>query len=209
LRRKKAAIERYLEQSCFLHWNDQPVQPGALASSIDTTNNINLSLFFPVKESGDFRLRFDLITDLASGHRMFGAFSYECDDACLLPGAPVPAGKYAVVSPVGKQTVQMITQAPRLDTLEGKTIAVVGGSFMANITHPEIKRLILANYPTAKVILLNEIGSAGPLSRPRRYPRVERRVPEEAQRDGSARGDLRQRRLRAMHAEGDGIEHRG
>lgn len=81
---------------------------------------------------------------------MGGAFSYECDDACLLPGAPVPAGKYAVVSPVGKQTVQMITQAPRLDTLNGKTIAVVGGSFMANITHPEIKRLILANYPTAK-----------------------------------------------------------
>ena len=89
------------------------------------------------------------------------AFSYECDDACLLPGAPVPAGKYAVVSPVGQQTVQMITQAPRLDTLDGKTIAVVGGSFMASITHPEIKRLILKNYPTAKVILLNEIGSAG------------------------------------------------
>ncbi len=97
---------------------------------------------------------------------MGGAFSYECDDACLLPGAPVPAGKYAVVSPVGKQTVSMIKQAPRLDTLNGKTIAVVGGSFMASITHPEIKRLILANYPTAKVILLNEIGSAGPFPGP-------------------------------------------
>lgn len=95
-----------------------------------------------------------------------GAFSYECDDACLLPGAPVPAGKYAVVSPVGKQTIQMIKQAPRLDSLEGKTIAVVGGSFMASITHPEIKRLILANHPTAKVILLNEIGSAGPYPGP-------------------------------------------
>lgn len=95
-----------------------------------------------------------------------GAFSYECDDACLVPGAPVPAGKYAVVSPVGKQTVQMIRQAPRLDTLNGKTIAVVGGSFMANITHPEIKRLILENHPTAKVILLGEIGSAGPYPGP-------------------------------------------
>jgi hypothetical protein len=93
-------------------------------------------------------------------------FNYECDDACLLPGAPVPAGKYAVVSPVGKQTVEMIKQAPRLDTLNGKTIAVVGGSFMASITHPEIKRLILANYPSAKVILLNEIGSAGPYPGP-------------------------------------------
>ena len=95
-----------------------------------------------------------------------GAVSYECDDACLPPGAPVPAGKYAVVSPVGKQTVQMIKQAPRLDSLNGKTIAVVGGSFMARVTHPEIKRLILANYPTAKMILLNEIGSAGPYPGP-------------------------------------------
>lgn len=82
------------------------------------------------------------------------------------PGAPVPAGKYAVVSPVGKQTIQMITQAPRLNTLHGKTVAVVGGSFTAIITHPEIRRLILANYPTAKAILLNEIGSAGPYPGP-------------------------------------------
>ncbi len=37
---------------------------------------------------------------------------------------------------------------------------------MANITHPEIKRLILENYPSAKVILLNEIGSAGPYPAP-------------------------------------------
>ena len=102
----------------------------------------------------------------AAHNEMSGVFSYECDDACMIPGAPVPAGKYAVVSPVGKPTVEMIKQAPRLDTLAGKTIAVVGGSFMANITHPEIKRLILANYPTAKVILLNEIGSAGPYPGP-------------------------------------------
>ncbi|MBA4148319.1 MAG: hypothetical protein H0X66_09400 [Verrucomicrobia bacterium] len=95
-----------------------------------------------------------------------GAISYECDDSCLAPGTPVPAGKYAVVSPVGKQTVQMIAQAPRLDTLDGKTIAVVGGSFMASTTHPEIKRLIVANHPTAKVILLSEIGSAGPFPGP-------------------------------------------
>jgi len=95
-----------------------------------------------------------------------GVFDYECDDTCLIPGVPLPSGKFAVVSPVGKQSVQMIKQAPRLETLNGKTIAIVGGSFMANITHPEIKRLILANYPTAKVILLNEIGSAGPYPGP-------------------------------------------
>lgn len=94
------------------------------------------------------------------------AYSYECDDSCLLPGTPVPAGKYAVVSPVGNQTIKTIDPAPRLTTLDGKTIAVVGGSFMASVTHPEIKSLILRDYPNAKVILLGEIGSGGPFPGP-------------------------------------------
>jgi len=69
--------------------------------------------------------------------------------------------RFAVVAPVAGHTITPIEMAPRLDTMEGKTIAVVGGSFMAQVTHPEIRRLIRANYPTARVILLNEIGSAG------------------------------------------------
>ncbi len=71
-------------------------------------------------------------------------------------------GTYSVLCPVGKSAIQMIRQGHRLDTLDGKTVAIVGGSFMAHITHPEIKKLILQRYPTAKVIMLNEIGSAGP-----------------------------------------------
>ena len=93
----------------------------------------------------------------------------ECDDTCLSEENELLSGpekKYAVVAPVGKQTIQMIKQAPRLDTLAGKTIAIVGGSFMAKVTHPEIERLILENYPTAKVYLLDEIGSAGPFPGP-------------------------------------------
>ena len=92
-----------------------------------------------------------------------------CDETCLLalaepaateaPAAKEPA--YAVVSPVGRPSVAMIRQAPRLDTLSGKTIAVVGQNFMARVTHPEIKRLILEHYPDAKVILQDEIGNAG------------------------------------------------
>ena len=73
---------------------------------------------------------------------------------------------YNVLSPIGESTVKQIKQAPRLSTLNGKTIAIVGGSFMASVTHPEIKRLILANYPNAKVIMLSEIGSAGPYPAP-------------------------------------------
>ena len=73
---------------------------------------------------------------------------------------------FAVVSPIGRSSVEMIKQAPRLQTLDKKTIAVVGVSFMTGVTHPEIKRLILENYPSAKVILLDEIGIAGPYPAP-------------------------------------------
>ncbi len=111
----------------------------------------------------------------------------DCDATTLCAsGAPVAVpppeaapGSYAVVAPVGRQTVPVITQAPRLTTLDGKTIAVVGGSFMANVTHPEIRRLIQQHYPTARVILLNEIGSAGPFP----PPGVRRNSVEEFQRN--------------------------
>lgn len=86
-----------------------------------------------------------------------------CDDTCKAEtGADIVKGDgFAVVSPIGRGTVKMIEMAPRLTSLDGKTIAIVGGSFMARTTHPELKRLILNAYPTARVILLDEIGSAG------------------------------------------------
>lgn len=80
------------------------------------------------------------------------------------PGQSAPA--YSVVSPVGQSSVKMISQAPRLATLDGKTIAVVGVSFMTGVTHPEIKRLIKENYPKANVILMGEIGISGPYPAP-------------------------------------------
>lgn len=83
-----------------------------------------------------------------------------CDEGCS--GESAPAGDYyAVVSPVGCSSVTPISVAPRLNSLEGRTIAVVGVSFRTEITHPEIKRLILENYPGARVLLLDEIGCAG------------------------------------------------
>ncbi len=107
-----------------------------------------------------------------------------CDETCKSEAsgnAPIPAiaagPNYAVVSPIGRRTVEMIQQAPRLTTLEGKTIAIVGGSFMASVTHTEIKRLILEEYPSAKVLLLEEIGSAGVYP----APGVVRRSKEEFQ----------------------------
>ena len=103
-----------------------------------------------------------------------GAQRIVCDESCKLADeasveAPAETSAktsaeagYAVVSPVGQSSVELIDQAPRLETLDGKTIAVVGVSFMTSVTHPEIKRLILENYPTARVILTDEIGICGP-----------------------------------------------
>ena len=88
-----------------------------------------------------------------------------CDDnVCVIEehGGVMPVGEiFNVVSPVGMSSVKPIEQAPRLGALDGKTIAIVGGSFMASVTHPELKKLILKEFPTAKVYVLSEIGSAG------------------------------------------------
>ena len=92
------------------------------------------------------------------------------DDTCVDGQCDIPDYDengnqvYAMVSPVGYHNVEMLEQAPRLDTLEGKTIALVGGSFMASTTHPELKKCILEAYPTATVYVLQEVGSGGPYS---------------------------------------------
>ena len=82
------------------------------------------------------------------------------DNICTIEahGSTMPAGEiFSVVSPLGQSLVRPIEQSPRLSTLDGKTIAIVGGSFMASVTHPELKRLILKEYPTAKVYVLSLI----------------------------------------------------
>ena len=94
-----------------------------------------------------------------------------CDETCEIGTETKSAATtgdvgYAVVSPVGRGTVEPIKQAPRLNTLNGKAIAVVGVSFMSRVTHPEIKRLIDKHYPDAKVLLLDEVGTAGPYPAP-------------------------------------------
>ena len=80
---------------------------------------------------------------------------FVCDESCV-PGSSGVA-KFNVVSPVGFSTVEPIEMAPRLQTLDGKTIAIVGEDFMYNITHPELKMLIKAAYPTAHVVMYDEL----------------------------------------------------
>ena len=107
-----------------------------------------------------------------------GAVMNTCRDGmCRLPAAPAEA-TFDVLSPVPETAVETIAQGPRLASLDGKTIALVGGSFMASVTHSELRNLILKEFPTATVYLLNEIGSAGAYPR----PGVVRREKDEFQR---------------------------
>ena len=70
--------------------------------------------------------------------------SDSCEDGqCNIPEFDGDGNQvYAIVSPVGYNDMEMVQQAPRLDTLDGKTIALVGGSFMASTTHQELKKCI-------------------------------------------------------------------
>lgn len=90
----------------------------------------------------------------------------ECvDGVCFVPQyADDGSQNYAIVSPVGYHDVPMISQAKRLDSLDGKTIALVGGSFMAPTTHNELKRCIEKEFPTTKIYMFDDIGQAGPYS---------------------------------------------
>ena len=91
--------------------------------------------------------------------------SSDCVDGCDIPEYDDNGNQvYAIVSPVGYNEVKKITQAPRLDSLAGKTIALVGGSFMASTTHQELKKCIQEAYPTAKIYMFSEVGSGGPYS---------------------------------------------
>ena len=83
-----------------------------------------------------------------------------CDTTCHAPEDEFR--NYAVVSPVGRSMVTHIQQAPRLTTLDNKTIAIVGVSFMAHVTHPELKRIIEENYTNVTVLLTDVMGYAGP-----------------------------------------------
>lgn len=103
-------------------------------------------------------------------------FRIVCDDTCH-EESPAAGIHYAVVNPAGCGTVEMIRQAPRLSTLSGKRIAVTGVSFMTGITHPQIKQLILEEFPDTQVFMYDEVGIAGPYP----APGVRRRQCEEFQ----------------------------
>jgi len=105
----------------------------------------------------------------------------ECADG-FCPAPAAVGGTFEVVSPVPAAETEASPMAPRLDTLDGKTVALVGGSFMAGVTHSEIRRLLEEEHPTARVLMFSEVGAAGPYPAPgvvrREKEAFERRLAE-------------------------------
>lgn len=65
---------------------------------------------------------------------------------------------FNVVSPVAQRYVEKIVMAPRLDTLEGKTICELWNeSFNADKTFSIIRKLLKQKYPGIKVIPCTEM----------------------------------------------------
>ena len=58
-----------------------------------------------------------------------------------------------VHSPLGGETLAQQSLAPRLTTLEGKTIAETwNGDFKGDMTFPLIRKLLLERYPGLKIV---------------------------------------------------------
>ena len=64
---------------------------------------------------------------------------------------------YEVVSPLGQPVVEMITMAPRLDSLDGKTIGELwNGGFRGDESFPIIEKMLKERYPTVTFIPYSE-----------------------------------------------------
>jgi hypothetical protein len=69
--------------------------------------------------------------------------------------------EYKVVSPLGESIVKMMAMAPRLDTLEGKTVCLVWNhAFKADVTLPAIAEELKRRYPGIKIVAYTDIPDA-------------------------------------------------
>lgn len=70
---------------------------------------------------------------------------------------------YEVMSPVGYNAVEMITQADRLKTLKGAKIAFVGRSFSAPVTQAVLQEMLVKEYGI-QVFTIDDVGFGGSYS---------------------------------------------
>ncbi|WP_407384891.1 hypothetical protein [Ruminococcus sp.] len=83
-------------------------------------------------------------------------------DTAAASNAEPSKNEYQIVSPVPSgSSITPITQVPRLDSLQGKRIALVGGSFSASVTHAVIRDLLEDRYGCTCFYMTEEIGKSG------------------------------------------------
>ena len=90
------------------------------------------------------------------------AESDDLAETAVASNAEPTVNSYQVVSPVPNgSSIEPIEQPPRLDTLQGKRIALVGGSFSASVTHAVIRDLLKERYGCTTFYMTEEIGKSG------------------------------------------------
>ena len=85
--------------------------------------------------------------------------------------------KQHVVSPAGVEAVKQSGAAPRLGTLEGKTIAEIwNGVFKGDVTFPVIRALLKKKYPGLRIIPYTEFPHAPGSDNPARQREIAREI---------------------------------
>ncbi len=74
--------------------------------------------------------------------------------------SPAEQSIYEIVRPTGKVTVKATTPAPRVDTLNGKTICeVYNDMFRGDRTFPKIRELLKKQYQNVNIVPYSEFPS--------------------------------------------------
>lgn len=76
---------------------------------------------------------------------------------------PAKEPAYEVLSPAGETTITRVPAAPRLDTLNGKTICELSSNmYNAHVSFPIIRELLKKQYPAIKIVPYEEMNKGLP-----------------------------------------------
>ena len=91
----------------------------------------------------------------------FAAVDTDVAETAEASNAAPTKNEYQIVSPVPTgSSIPSIEQPARLTSLEGATIALVGGSFSASVTHEVLADMLVEEYGCT-IWFMEEIGKSG------------------------------------------------
>ena len=103
-----------------------------------------------------------IVSIAAVGVTSASAAKADVADTAEASNAEPEKNEYQIVSPVPSgSSISPIGQPVRLDSLQGKRIALVGGSFSASVTHAVIAELLRQNFGCTTYYMTEEIGKSG------------------------------------------------